>query len=169
MINTTQTFYDNSIYKYRNTKSEIEIRIFDNTVKPNIENVSVNDSRLFFDYQVYDDIEEAPKYATGELNEFKLDGSMTLLPNTLSNEQIGWWSPMSDELGEYETNPNITITMANLHSTAGITIFYDKFSYPINSKCYWYNDSTLVDSMELTNQTRNIQVFEKGVNGFNKQ
>ena len=36
MAKTTQTFYENSVYKFRDTEAEIDIDVFDNTAKGDI-------------------------------------------------------------------------------------------------------------------------------------
>lgn len=167
MIQTTQSFYDNSIYKYRNTRSSITIDVFDNTAKQDISTLSVNDYRFYNQQQLIDNVKYDEKYATGELNEFKLNGSMTLLPNDITNKQIGWWTNLGNANGLFTTNPTLTINLDNLHSTIGLTFIYDEFSYPLKSKAYWYNNSTLIQSYEL-NSTSNIQVFDNPCDLYNK-
>ena len=167
MLNTTQTFYDNSVFKYRTTKSQVTIDVFDTVAKEDIKNVSCNSYYFFYPEQIYDGKKYDKQFATLEQNEFLLDGNLTLLNNEIGNEQIGWWSPISDEKGGWGTNPTITIELTNLHSTAGITCFYDSFSLPLKSKCYWFNDELLLDTMELESSNY-TQVFLNPVNNYNK-
>lgn len=167
MLKTSQTFYDYSVYKYRSTTSKITVQVFDTVAKSDISNVSVNDSFLFNKEQIYDDKKYDTEYATLEQDEFILDGSLALLPDTLSDEQIGWWSILSNGGGRFTTNPKITIEFNNEHSTAGITVYYDSFSYPLKSKCYWYKDDTLLANETLDGESE-IQVFTTAVNNYNK-
>lgn len=46
MAKTTQTFYENSVYKFRDTESEIDIDVFDNTAKGDIAAVTTSQQRL---------------------------------------------------------------------------------------------------------------------------
>lgn len=168
MINTSQTFYNNSVFKYRTTRSKATIEIFDLTAKGDVDNATVNLNKFFYGTQMYDDLFYDHQYATGELNEFKLDGSMTLLPNTITTEQLGWWTTLGDEDGLFVTNPALTVELDNLHQSAGITCYYDEFSYPIKSKCYWYNGGTLLDSMVIDNQDSHTQIFDNPVDNYDK-
>ncbi|MBQ2658119.1 MAG: hypothetical protein IJF87_06070 [Erysipelotrichaceae bacterium] len=168
MIETTQAFFDNSIYKYRNTQSWITINLFDFTAKTDITSVSVSKNRMFNASQIYDGVYYIYNYATLEQNEFYLDGSMTLMPDTITNEQIGWWTQLSKSDGTFTNTQEITVELDNRHSTAGLTINYDQFSYPINSTCKWYQGSTLLDTATLTDQTTNIQQFVNSVDGYDK-
>jgi len=169
MIATTQTFYDNSTYKYRNTKARVSIDVLDLTAKSDVSDISVNAYKFYRESQLIDSNKYNKKYATGELNEFKLDGSVQLMTNTVpASEQLGWWSSLSDTSGTFTTNPRITFEFENVHSTAGITCFYDEFSFPIKSVAYWYRNGTLISYKEINNQTSNTQVFINSVNNYDK-
>ena len=67
MAKTTQTFFENSIYKYRDTEAEIDIDVFDNTAKGDISDVTVSQRRLAHLTEVYDGDRDIPKrFATFE-------------------------------------------------------------------------------------------------------
>lgn len=168
MLNTTQTFYDNSVFKYRSTTSRITIQVFDTVAKSDISNVACNDFFLFKATQLYDEKKYDTNWATLEKDEFLLDGSLSLLPDEIEDdEQIGWWTILSKASGLFDTNPKLTIEFNNEHSTAGLTVYYDDFSYPLLSKAYWYRDNTLLAS-ETLEGTSNCQVFTTAVNNYNK-
>ena len=168
MIETTQSFYDNSVFKYRNTQTWITINLFDFTAKEDIASVSVSKNRKFNASQIYDGVYYNVEYATLEQNEFYLDGSITLMPDTITSEQIGWWTELSKSDGTFTNIQEITVEMDNYHSTAGITLNYDDFSYPISSTCKWYREGVLLDTDTLTAQTSSTQSFVNSVDGYDK-
>ena len=78
------------------TKASITFGLVDVTAKDD-SILSVNDKQDFVDIQDLkeDNIEEI-KYATCEKNQFALDGTFELMPDTLDN--MCWWSnEMSDK------------------------------------------------------------------------
>lgn len=150
MQKTTQTFYENSIHEYRNTISEIYVDVFDLTAKGDIKKVKVSKQRLAHLNELHDDDREInQRFATGELGQFKLDGSMTLMPNDYRNQEVGWWSDMSDEGNRFEEKQVVTVTFDKQHNSAGITCYYDDFSKPVESVCRWYHDDELLDETVL--------------------
>lgn len=168
MINTSQSFYDNAVFKYRTTKTQINVNVFDYTAKEDIISVESENYKKFVPVQIYDDIYFNQVWATLEENEFFLDGSITLLPENLTNEQIGWWTELANDNGEFETNPLISIELDNNHSTVGLTIHYDKFSYPVNSKISWYSGDLMLDTITIENQSISNLTVQRPVDGYNK-
>ena len=52
-------------------------------------------------------------------------------------------SEMSDENGEFETNPTIVVNFTEMHSSYALTLnFID--DYPLQIKCEWYQGSEIV-------------------------
>ena len=168
MIDTTQAFYDNSVYKYRNTQTWVTINLFDFTAKEDISSLSVSHYWYWRAAQMYDGIYYNYEYATLEQDEFYLDGSVTLMDTSDTSTQYGWWTHLSDANGDFDDTQSITVNFSNRHSTAGITVSYDKFSFPINSTCEFYQDGNLIDSISIEDQTTNVQEFGLKVDGYDK-
>lgn len=61
MAKTTQTFYENSVYKFRDTEAEIDIDVFDNTAKGDITEVTASQRRLAHLSEVYDGDRDIPQ------------------------------------------------------------------------------------------------------------
>ena len=169
MLETTQSFYDNSVYKYRTTTYDLDINVFDNSAKSDISNVSALLNRFLVASQLSDEKGSVTSYATGELGGFFLDGRTELMPDTLTTEQIGWWSPMGDANGDFILPPAVKIWFTNTHSSAGITCQYDFYSYPLKTRCTWYSDGglTVLDTQELESDSP-LQVFDKKVDGYDR-
>lgn len=150
MIPTTQTFYENSVFKYRYTKSQIDIDVFDLTAKSDIIQISVSNQRLaHIDELADDDREINTRYATGEKGQFKLDGSLTLMPEDYKGKEIGWWTELSNEQHGFNRTQKVIIQFNKQHSSAGITCYYDEYSLPNESICRWYRGEELLDEMIL--------------------
>lgn len=150
MIPTSQTFYENSIFKYRYTKSQVDIDVFDLTAKPDVSNIYATAQRLaHLDELIDDDREINVRYGTGEKGQFKLDGSFTLMPEDYKTEKVGWWSELSNEDHRFTESQIITIQFNKQHSSAGITCYYDEYSLPNESICRWYRGDELLEEQTL--------------------
>ena len=165
MQTITQSFFDNSVFKWRSTQSVINVGVIDLTAKSDIDDFSVDGYRLFYENQLKDDIRTAPLYGTLEENEYFLDGSVTVLPDTLTDEQIGWWTEMSDANGDMDNS--ITVEFNNHHSSIGLTFYYDTFSYPLETEVKWFNGGLEIKSGTYQ-LTGSVQVVEEPVNGYDK-
>lgn len=67
-----------------------------------------------------------PYYTTLERNDWALDGGHALFPNSPSTVHWGYVSEqISDENGEFETNPYINITFSALQSSVALTFDFD--------------------------------------------
>lgn len=63
-------------------------------------------------------------YATCENGLVMLDGTWDYLPDTLTDEQIGWWTySISNATGEFATNPVIDIDVGQTVSCVGFTLY----------------------------------------------
>ena len=160
MAKTTQTFYENSVYKFRDTKSEIDIDVFDNTAKGDIAAVTASRQRLAHLNEVYDGDRDIPKrFATCEYDQFLLDGSMTLMPDDYAREKVGWWSELSDDNCEFARPQIITVHFEKRHSSAGITCYYDEYSKPVESICRWYRGEELLAEHKLLYPAWTVETF----------
>lgn len=167
MIETTSTFYEYSTYKYRYTKSRVTINAIDLTAKSDVSDLSVNYSKYFYPSQLVNNVRTAPIYATEELNEFLLDGSRTLLNDTITDEEIGWWSELSDFNGDFTNNPILTIDFTSTHSSIGLSFYYDKWSYPLSYKVRWYRNGTLLNEQTFSGSSA-VQVADAHIQAYDK-
>lgn len=93
-------------------------------------NQSIGSVELFADQTASSD------YGTFELNQFILDGSKSVLPDNPNN--IAFWSEaLSNDSCTFETNPKITITFKEQHTSAAITLYFED-ERPAELKITWY-------------------------------
>lgn len=108
------------------------------------------------------------KYATCENGLVKLDGSWGFLPDTLTDEHIGWWSDsVSDENGEFTTPPKMTITLPNTDSCVGFMLYSSDVSYIKECLITTYNDQKKIYK-EVFNNDNSILIADLPVKDFNK-
>lgn len=108
------------------------------------------------------------KYATCENGLVKLDGSWGFLPDTLTEEHIGWWSDsVSDENGEFTTPPKMTITLPNKDSCVGFMLYSSDVSYIKECLITTYNDQKKIYK-EVFNSDNSILIADLPVKDFNK-
>lgn len=107
------------------TKTQIEFGFVDVTAKSDSQ-LSITDKQDFVTLEALkrNDIEEV-KYGTLERNQFALDGTFELMPDTL--EDMGLWSnSISNELGIFEKPPVLVISFTEPHSSLGLTFLFSK-------------------------------------------
>lgn len=75
-------------------------------------------------------------YGTFELNQFILDGSKSVLPEN-PNDIAFWSEELSKADCTFETNPKITITFKEQHTSAAITLYFED-EPPAELKITWY-------------------------------
>lgn len=67
---------------------------------------------------------EQKSYGTFELNQFVLDGSKSVL--TENPKDIAFWNDaLSKEDCTFETDPKITVTFQEQHTSAAITLYFE--------------------------------------------
>lgn len=88
------------------------------------------------------------KYATLEKNFTVLDGKSKFIDNDVN---VAYWSnSMSDENGEFENAPSLTINFVNeVHSSIGLTLTFSQYSYPTELTITYYNSQ----NSELSSRT----------------
>ena len=112
----------------------------------------------------YDDI----KYATCENGLVKLDGSWEFLPDTLTNEHIGWWSDsVSDENGEFTNPPKMTITLSQKDSCVGFMLYSSNISYIKECIITAYNDQKKLYK-EIFNGDNSVLIVDLPAENYNK-
>ena len=65
------------------------------------------------------------KYATLETYGWPLDGSCAIMPDSVSGIQTGLWSVASGADGTFTTNPSLTFSFTEDHSSVGFTVIFD--------------------------------------------
>lgn len=106
----------------------------------------------------------------GELNQFILDGSQSILPDNIDDIPLGLWSnQLSGDSGEFATPITLTMTATGLYSSQGITLTFDTDAgiYATSVNIKWYNSSTLLCDMDFTPD--NAMYFcQSKVDNYNK-
>lgn len=123
------------------TKTSIQFGFVDVTAKADSE-LTVNNKQEFVDLEDLksDNITET-KYGTLEKNQFALDGSFELMPDTLDN--MCWWSKqMSNADGIFETPLILEINFTETHSSLGLTFLFSESEDYCNSLNIKYYDES---------------------------
>lgn len=98
--------------------------------------VTTNDNQGIGSVGLFADQTASSDYGTFELNQFMLDGSKSVLPDNPNN--IAFWSDaLSKDDCTFETNPKITITFKEQHTSAAITLYFED-EPPAELKITWY-------------------------------
>ena len=78
-------------------------------------------------------------YGTFELNQFVLDGSKDILSDNPAD--IAFWNDtLSKADCTFETNPKITITFQEQHTSSAITLYFED-EFPAELKITWYTSA----------------------------
>lgn len=120
------------------TKASIMFGFVDVTAKED-SSLTVSDKQNFVDLADLKEEElEEVKYGTCEKNQFALDGTFELMPDSLDN--MGWWSnQMSDEDGNFTTPLTMEINFTKPHSSLGISLIFSEagdYCNKLNTKFY---------------------------------
>lgn len=105
------------------TSAEISYGLFDVTAKSDSAPATA-DKQPFVDLAQLKEMDlQVEKFATGERNQFILDGSFKLFPDDPTSHDYGLWSlSMSDSTGAFLIPPVLTITFSENHSSLGLTL-----------------------------------------------
>lgn len=111
------------------------------------------------------------KFASFEPNLWKLDGSYKIPPKQtdLENVEVGWFSDViSDEVGLFSVNPQVTVNFTAPHSSYGITLsFADELVSDFTVK--FYNAlNALIETTIITGNTERIVSTNVGVADYKK-
>ena len=110
---------------------------------------------------------ENKAYATLEPGLWRLDGTRKLLPD---DPHPGWWSvARSDENGQLESPPVITITFPVPYSSTGFTFTFSPATEQWCSEIHvsWYNGQTLIVNQDYFPDSANWTLLET-VESFDK-
>lgn len=98
--------------------------------------VTTDDNQSIGSVGLFADQTKQSDYGTFELNQFILDGSKSVMPDNPNN--IAFWSEaLSKDDCTFETNPKITITFKEQHTSAAITLYFED-KPPAELKITWY-------------------------------
>lgn len=98
--------------------------------------VTTDDNQGIGSVELFADQTEQKSYGTFELNQFVLDGSKSVL--TENPKDIAFWNDALSKDGcTFETNPKITITFKEQHTSAAITLYFED-EPPAELKITWY-------------------------------
>lgn len=98
--------------------------------------VTTDDNQGIGSVELFADQTEQEGYGTFELNQFILDGSKSVLPDN-PNDIAFWSEALSKADCTFETNPKITITFKEQHTSAAITLYFED-EPPAELKITWY-------------------------------
>lgn len=98
--------------------------------------VTTNDNQGIGSVGLFADQTKQSDYGTFELNQFILDGSKSVLPEN-PNDIAFWSEALSKDGCTFETNPKITITFKEQHTSAAITLYFED-EPPAELKITWY-------------------------------
>ena len=139
-------------------------------VTGNVTNVA-SESQDFVDMGQLDEEDlHILNYGTLEGNHWQLKDNVLILPDDLSNIDLGYWSEsMSDENGDFDTPITITRTYNGTFTSSGITIDFDTnnevFASEVNIK--WYRGATLLSNKDYT-PTSSTFFFQNNVVAYDK-
>lgn len=101
--------------------------------------VTTDDNQSIGSVGLFADQTKQSDYGTFELNQFILDGSKSVLPEN-PNDIAFWSEALSKDGCTFETNPKITITFKEQHTSAAITLYFED-EFPAELKITWYTVS----------------------------
>lgn len=98
--------------------------------------VTTDDNQGIGSIELFAEQTEQKSYGTFELNQFVLDGSKSVL--TENPKDIAFWNDaLSKEDCTFETDPKITVTFQEQHTSAAITLYFED-EPPAELKITWY-------------------------------
>lgn len=98
--------------------------------------VTTDDNQGIGSIELFAEQTEQKSYGTFELNQFVLDGSKSVL--TENPKDIAFWNDaLSKEDCTFETDPKITVTFQEQHTSAAITLYFEDET-PAELKITWY-------------------------------
>lgn len=97
-----------------------------------------------------------------------LDGSSLPIPENTADENIGAWSSVANEKGEFEGKyPIVALISDELFTCDGLRLVFDDNAYPTRLSISWYEGDTELLSKEYDSESSVFSVLEY-VENFNK-
>lgn len=143
MIKVSDQYYDAARAPARTWRGKVSFGVFDITARSDA--TAAAEGQSFTDpAQTLDTVTTVPAVGTCELDQFKVDGSMTLFPDTPpAGMNFGWWSSeVSGADGTFADPPLITYTFTQPHSSVGLTLQFVELVQGITATAY-QGDSVL--------------------------
>lgn len=151
MIDVSQEYLDEIYDDNTRTVCTVSYGAFDMTAKGKASVASNGKQSFSSEAETLDSIIETQKYATLEKDYWLLDGNILNFPVDTFNKIWGYWSnALSNSEGKFSTNPTLTYTWSENHSSIGIRI--SAMETIKEMKLYWYDSSnTLISEYTFTN------------------
>lgn len=109
--------------------------------------VTTDDNQSIGSIGLFQNQTDQNDYGTFELNQFVLDGSKDILSDNPAD--IAFWNDtLSKADCTFETNPKITVTFQEQHTSAAITLYFED-EPPAELKITWYT----IDGTKLVTET----------------
>lgn len=128
--------------------------------------VTTNNNQSIGSVGLFADQTASSDYGTFELNQFILDGSKSVMPDN-PNDIAFWSETLSKDDCTFETNPKITITFKEQHTSAAITLYFED-EPPAELKITWYTISGTKLVTETFCPDSLIYVCNKQVQNYGK-
>lgn len=160
--------YNTAIFKPdRVLTGRVHFSLIDTKAKGDV-SASDNGAKVGDISKTVDEIRRIDDYATvGELNQTILDTSQLQLPDDYSDINLGFWSSfISNENGNFDTNPLLTYTFGNYHSVVGISLI--TLDNILECKLRFYRGNVEIASKSFTGLTNKTSQLFIDVTNFNK-
>ncbi len=132
------------------TSTEVKLSFVDVTALSDATETATTTAKPYSNMALLkDELFSMPKYATTERNYFVLDGSRKVLPD--NPDDVAYVSNNASNTDRtFATNPKITVTFTQNHTSAGVTLYFGD-DYPEEVKLTWYDaDNTKIDAKTFT-------------------
>lgn len=149
MIKVSDKFYDAARAPSRKWRGQVSFGVFDVTARGDA--TATADGQPFTDpAQTLDTVTTVPAVGTCELDQFKVDGSMSLFPDVPpAGMNFGWWSSViSGSDGTFADPPAVTFSFSQPHSSIGLTLLFAELVQDVSVTAY--NGNTELVSKTFT-------------------
>lgn len=126
--------------------------------------VTLDQQQGFCNAELFTEYVSQSDYATLERNQFILDGTKAILPNSPKDAAM-WTSSKSNERCEFENVGAVMVTFSKTHSSAGITLYFAG-DYPLKIRITWYTLEGTILETEMFYPDSAIYVCRKMVQDY---
>lgn len=128
--------------------------------------VTTDDNQSIGSIGLFQNQTDQNDYGTFELNQFVLDGSKDILSDNPAD--IAFWNDtLSKEDCTFETNPKITVTFQEQHTSAAITLYFED-EFPAELKITWYTSAGTKLVTETFYPDSLIYVYNQQIQNYGK-
>lgn len=160
MIKVSDQYYDAARAPARTWRGKVSFGVFDVTARGDA--TAAAEGQPFTDpAQTLDTVTTIPAVGTCELDQFKVDGSMSLFPGyPPAGMNFGWWSSeVSGADGTFADPPVITYTFTQPHSSVGLTLQFQELVQGITVTAYQDDAILAVKTFSGINSTLAVLNF----------